>query len=397
MRGKGEGSLYKDSRGLWTATVELPQRDGKRRRKTIRSRDKATAQRKLAELNKLLGSNGDIHTKSMSVEQWFDYWLTEIIGRERKPKTVAGYTSVVRNQIVPALGPKLPVSKVTPSRIRAVHDAIIGSGLTHGYALNAHRVMASAFETAFREGRIDKNPVKMINPPKQPPAALQALSVTEAVQLLEHVSNDPQMGARWAMGLLTGARRGEVIGLELNRVGDYLDLSWQLQSLATVSPGIPKAAADFEYRHLTGSLFLTRPKSLSGWRMVPLVDPLRSILERHIAASEPNPWGLVFTSNGKPIQPTSDSHRWQSVLAAAGIDKQIRLHDLRHTAVDLLYLAGVPEDIISELVGHSKVSMTRGYKAKGNQERLQKAMLDMSELLNRRGGSRSTTSASIAS
>jgi hypothetical protein len=33
MRGKGEGSVFRDSRGLWTAKVELPSHDGIRRTK----------------------------------------------------------------------------------------------------------------------------------------------------------------------------------------------------------------------------------------------------------------------------------------------------------------------------------------------------------------------------
>lgn len=397
MRGKGEGSVYKDSRGLWTASVELPPRNGVRRRKMIRSKDKSVVLEKLTALKAELERTGDLITSTMTVEQWFDYWLREIVTKERKPKTVAGYSAVVRNRIVPALGAKTKIDKVTPAKVRAVHDQMATDGLSSGYTLNAHKVMAAALESAFREGRINRNPARMVSAPRTSPKALQALTLPEAIQLLEHVSSDPVMGARWATGLLTGARRGEVIGLEVDRVGDYIDLSWQLQYLPTKAPGVPIAPLDFEYRHVEGWLFLTRPKSRSGWRLVPLVDPLRSILLRHIEATGPNKWGLVFLHDGKPIDPNVDSQRWKTVLAAAGIDKQIRLHDLRHTAVDLLYLAGVPEDVIAELVGHSVVSQTRAYKAKGNQERLQKAMLDLTALLNRRDDGRSTTSASIAS
>jgi hypothetical protein len=36
-------------------------------------------------------------------------------------------------------------------------------------------------------------------------------------------------GSRIAAALFTGARQGELIGLELDRVTDELDLSWQLK------------------------------------------------------------------------------------------------------------------------------------------------------------------------
>ena len=108
--------------------------------------------------------------------------------------------------------------------------------------------------------------------------------------------------------------------------------------------------------------------------MVPLVDPLKSILARWREAAPPNPWGLVFTLDGQPIDPADASKAWPDVLAAAGIDKQVRLHDLRHTAVDLLYDAGVPEHLILEIVGHSSRAMSRSYRSKGDPKRLTAAM-----------------------
>ncbi len=55
---------------------------------------------------------------------------------------------------------------------------------------------------------------------------------------------------------------------------------------------------------------------------------------------------------------------WPGILKAAGIDKHVRVHDIRHTTVDLLCAAGVPEDLIQEVVGHSSRAMSRAYKSK---------------------------------
>jgi integrase len=68
------------------------------------------------------------------------------------------------------------------------------------------------------------------------------------------------------------------------------------------------------------------------------------------------------------------------LLAESGITKNVRLHDVRHTTVDLLDLAGVPDDIIMEIVGHSTRQMTQQYKSRGNRERLTKAMQQLSAL-----------------
>lgn len=376
-RGRGEGGLYQDARGYWTAVVELPNPTGDpkdRRRKVIRRKDKSAARTELMALQAELRERGDLPTDATTVEQWFTYWLDRVAVKEVRPKTLAGYRSTILGQVVRGLGANTRLAKVGPTQIRAMHERIIvEKGLSSTYARNAHVIMSASFEAAVKEGRLGRNPAKLVNAPRKAVKELDVLDLEEALHLLEVVSQRPD-GARWAMSILTGARRGEVLGLQVDRVTDVVDLSWQLQRLKHVD-GKPVAAADFEYRHLHGSLFLTRPKSLAGRRVIPLVDPLKSVLERHIASQPANEWGLVFTDGGLPRSPDKDTSEWRDLMRATfGEHRAVRLHDLRHAAVDLLYLAGVPEDLIQEMVGHSTRAMTRSYKSRGNQERHRAAM-----------------------
>lgn len=380
MRGKGEGSVYKDARGYWTTAIELPSHDGKRRRKVIRSKDKRTVVAKLTEVKRELETRGDLPTASTDVEMWFAYWLDKVAVHEVRPKTFAGYRSTTKQHIVPGLGPRTKLDKITPATVRQVHERILSRGLTSTYALNAHRIMSRSLEIAVREGKIGRNPAKLVDAPRKDVVRLDVLNLEEAIHLLEVVSRRPD-GARWATGLLTGARRGEVIGIEADRITDVIDLSWQMQRLTVTDDGVPVAPRDFEWRHVRGGLYLTRPKSAAGTRIIPLVDPLRTILERHLDAMTANPWGLVFTEDGRPRDPDRDTKAWNTLLADTGIERAARLHDLRHTAVDLLYLAGVDEDIIVEIVGHSTRAMTRGYKSVRNQQRLTAAMEQLGALL----------------
>jgi integrase len=61
------------------------------------------------------------------------------------------------------------------------------------------------------------------------------------------------------------------------------------------------------------------------------------------------------------------------MLARVGAP-DIKLHSGRHTTVDLLYAAGVPEDLIEQTVGHSTRTMTRAYRTTVNQARTVQAM-----------------------
>lgn len=389
MRGKGEGAVFRVPKDrskplqYWTGTIELPAPAGERRRVTIRRKNKAELIEELDTQREQLKIRGDLPTKNQTAEQWFTYWFEQVLVKEVRPKTASGYKSVVFGHIIPAIG-TVKLNKITATHIRRVHDRIvIEKGLSSTYALNAHNIMSAAFDEAVKDGRIGRNPTKLVNPPRKRVAPQEAFDVDEAVQVLEHVSHDPLMGARWATALLTGARRGEVIGIEVSRVTDVLDLSWQLQRLTvTDKTGKPNVPADFEYRHLQGGLYLTRPKSKAGWRIIPLVDPLKSILQRHIEAMPHNQWGLLFTNRGNPIDPDQDSNAWKSVLAETGIERDVVLHGLRHTAVDLLALAGVPEDLQSQIVGHSSRMTTRGYLTRGkvNRIRLDEALERFSAL-----------------
>lgn len=401
-RDKGEGGLYQQGDGLWACVVELPpDQENNRRRKVIRGKDKGTVQRKLTALKLQLAESGDMPTSSMTVEKWFTHWIDDIEPRnETRPTTIRGYRSVIKGFIIPAVGKK-KLEHLAPQDVRAVHDLIMATPkprplrgkppeewpkgtvmLSSTYALLAHNVMSSALKAAYREGLVRANVCDKVDRPRVTVTAQAALELEEAIQVLAYCATIPD-GPLWASYLLTGARRGELLGLECERVDGDLDLSWQLQRVTNLSD----AAADYEKRHLVKSLYLTRPKSNAGWRVLPLVDPLKSILQLAIGGRKT---GLVFTNKGAPWDPDAATDRWKEVLAGAGIDrKDVVLHGSRHTAVDLLYAAGVDEDLVQDIVGHSTIAMTRKYRTKSKLQRarLESALKQMAELV---GGSSSS-------
>lgn len=401
--------------------LELPPHAGDRRRVPIRSKNPTELMEKLEDRKRALRERGDLYTNDMTVQAWFTYWFDNVVKKERRPSTIRGYSSVIFGHIIPTIG-QVKLEKLTANHIRQVERKMLDGGATSTYALNAHRIMSRALEIALREGRVGRNVAKLMDAPRKSRADQEAFEVDETIQVLSHVSNDPIMGVRWATALLTGARRGEVIGLTTDRVGDELDLSWQLQRIiwahgcgnpigksengrAKYPCGAIRGTdcdhrrldipADYEYRNIQGGLYWTRPKSNAGWRVIPLVHPLRTWLEGHIARRPENPWGLVFTrEDGQPIDPDQDTRLWKSVLAETGIDKDVVLHGLRHTAVDMLYAAGVDEDLIPMIVGHSTRAMSREYKtqSKAQKARIREAMEQMSALVSSPADARSIES-----
>jgi len=383
-RGQGEGAIfYAADRGLWVGRIELPPVDGKRRRKEFTSTDKRIVAHKLSELRRQLDQHGNLPSASQTVEQWMTYWLDNVAVTRVRPNTIKGYRSVVK-QITGAIG-KVRLDKLQPAHVRRMQDTMIKAGQSSTYALNAHRVLAKALQDAQAEGLIHRNVARLTDAPRKARTDLDALTVDEAIKIIGwaipeldgQTSDYDERPIRWATYLLTGARRGEVIGLEWDRVTDVIDLSWQLQRVTDIT----RAPADYEYRLIKGTMYWTRPKSNAGWRIIPLVEPLGSILRAHHERAGDNPYGLVFSKVGEPLDPDTETELAEAAALRVAPDKHVRLHDFRHTTVDLLLDAGVPEDVVMEIVGHSTRAVTRGYKSRGNLTRRTDAMRQLSASL----------------
>lgn len=378
-RGKGEGSLYKNAKGLWCATVELPPSlDGKRRRKTVTSTSKATVVSKLRQLQKEKSSLGDLPTRSWTMAEWMTYWIDEIAPRTLRPRTIVTYRGSINQQIIPRIG-TVKIHALSPPRIRQLIDTVEREK-SAAMASRVFGVLSKAMKAAVRDRVLTADPTSHMERPKSTPAPQEALTLDEAVQVLRALPDDPH-GTLWATILLTGARRNEVLGLERDRVGDTLDLSWQL--LQIKRSHMDGAPSQYQRRYLQESFYLVRPKSGAGDRQVPLVEPLRTILQGWVERTDPQ--GLVFTrADGGPIRPNWVTEEWRELLRRVGVNDKVKLHGARHTVVDLMYLSGAPEDVIQRVVGHSSRAMTRSYQTTaGQSQRVVDAMESMSRLLGR--------------
>ncbi len=66
---------------------------------------------------------------------------------------------------------------------------------------------------------------------------------------------------------------------------------------------------------------------------------------------------ILLRSDGKPWQKSHQQQRMQDALKAAGIDRHIRFHDLRHTFATLLVMNGTSIQLVANQLGHSGTRM----------------------------------------
>ena len=84
----------------------------------------------------------------------------------------------------------------------------------------------------------------------------------------------------------------------------------------------------------------------------------RQLQDRLLAGSRWQDGGFVFASTiGTPLEPSNLTHRFQKLLAEAGLPRQ-RFHDLRHCAASLLLAGNVAPRTIMGILGHSQISLT---------------------------------------
>lgn len=371
-RSKGDGTLFKDSQGYWTARVELPPAaDGSRRRKTIRSKDRGTAVKRLRDLRAELDAHGDISTSVPTLRVWAERWMKHTAPERVRPRTLATYQGYLDRWILPAIG-RVRLDHLTTTHVEQMHDLMrtgYGEGkgkrrpLSSTSRLQAHRILGVILRDAVRAGHLRANPADRdhMEAPRKAATTTAVLTPEQAWTVLQHVAHD-RLCARWAVALLGGLRQGEALGLERDAIdleAGTITVRWQLQRLKG------KPAEHVEHRDLGGGYYLTRPKTGSGMRVVPMAAPLLEVMRRHleaIPAQQVAEHDLIFlTPQGRPIHSTGDTKRWRAILDEAKVPS-VRLHDARHTTATMLLAAGVDAHVVQAIMGHSSVAMTHHYQ-----------------------------------
>lgn len=378
-RSHGQGGLFKRSDGMWTGTVEISSTDGKRRTKRVYSKSRNEAARKLRELRAEIAAGRVPTTSTTTVGKWLDHWLENIAKPELRPTTYRSYEQVLRLHVKPHIG-GIRLNKLTAEDLRLMKTAT--QEKSHRFAQLAYAVLNTSFKQAMIEGMLSTNPLDAVKPPRYTPAERSSFDTKTATHILQtaFVSRDAMEGCAWAMMFLTGCRRGELLGLEWNRVDldeGFIDLGWQLQRLQ--KDWRPEAGE--EARKIVGTLWWTRPKSKAGTRVVPLVDPLLAALKKLTEMdSGPNPHGLVFhVADGRPWTPEGFFGMWKALLADAKVTS-VPLHSIRHTTATLLQAAGVDEQTRELLLGHSSAAVTRRYVHVAREQKLA-ALGNLTELI----------------
>lgn len=348
-RANGEGSITKRKDGRWMARYTVHTDKGPKRR-TVYGRTRADVSAKLA---RALADREDgliFDDEGLTVEEYLRQWLKHSVEGTVRPSTFERNGQLVNLHISPALG-RLKLKALTPAHVRWFYREKLDRGLSGATVHKMHVVLHKALGQAVRDGLIPRNATEAVKAPQVKREEIKPLSAAETKRLLEAARGD-RFEAVYVLAVTAGLRQGEILGLRWDDV-DLEDGMLRVRRTLT---------------RVKGRFSLGQPKTAKSRRSVRLtktaVEALRAHLSRQLedvdrAGSLYRDGGLIVaTEVGTPVNPTNLRNRsFGPLLARAGLPR-VRFHDLRHTCATLLLGRNVNPKIVSEMLGHSSVSIT---------------------------------------
>jgi integrase len=106
-------------------------------------------------------------------------------------------------------------------------------------------------------------------------------------------------------------------------------------------------------------------KTKAGWRDLPIHRELAQTMARLIAGSKDGYVLSGLTVNKYGNRSNGIGKRFGKLKSAMGFGAQHVFHSIRKTVVTILENAGVPENVVADIVGHEKTTMTFGLYSGG--------------------------------
>lgn len=359
-RGNGEGSIYETADGRLRGAIAWTDAHGDRHRRVVAGRTRAEVRRALGVIRAEL-DRGIAPAPTGTVATFLEGWLAA--SRQRiRAATWRQYESTTRRYLVPPLG-RLALAKMTPADVEAMTAGLIESGRSPRTAALARAVLRRALADAVRDGLSARNVAALARPPRVPSRSLEAgrdyLDRAQLRRLLTAAAIHP-LGPLVTLAASTGLRQGELLGLTWPDVDDEAATLTVRRSLARVW--------ERKAGELVQAWALAEPKTARSRRTLNLPAAAVAALERQrglqeaLQASAGTAWqdraGHVFTDAvGRPLQGHDVNHAFHRILGAAGLPS-IPFHGLRHSAATALLAGGVPLKVVSDLLGHSTITVT---------------------------------------
>jgi integrase len=309
-----KGHIRERSPGHWAIVIDVrdPQTEKRRRRWHSFAGTKRGAQKECARLITEMQTGAAIDPSKITVSQFLDRFERDWISVHVSALTGERYRDILK-PVRRHFGNR-PLQKLQPADLATLYAHLFHWGKAPNTIKLLHRVTHRALGQAKVWGIIRNNPAELAKPPKAPNRETEMLQPDRAALLLERLRGKP-LYLIASLGLATGMRRNEMLGLRWQDVG--LDAG-----RLTVEQSLERTAAH--------GIRVKSPKTKHGRRTISLPAHLVTELRAHWHEQQEQRLALglgkapaeapVFCSiEGTFLNPDALTHAWGRQMDAIGM------------------------------------------------------------------------------
>lgn len=373
-RGQGEWSFTQRKDKLWTARKQFGKKEnGKPNIKAFYGKSISEVRRKAQEYENQLSTNRIESTKKITVYEYLIEWLKTYKNISVKSTTYDGIEYTIKRVKSFDIA-YIQLNNLTTQVCQNFINDMVRSDKKYSLATitKTYNTLNNCLSHAEGIGDIVKNPMTFVKLPSadkvQTPVKDATFFTQDEVKLIcnqaqKVFSNNKPVyyyGEVIVLLLYTGMRIGECLSLKWEDV-DFENNTIQIDS--TISVVINRDDSS----NKKSTIVDTSPKTKKSIRKIPMSETAKKSLMQfknnttnHNTA---NTSYIFVTKTGKLTSARNIRRTLDSILDNCGLQEKrlsqgYGLHSLRHTFVSMLLAKGVDIKIISELVGHEKVSTT---------------------------------------
>ncbi|MGE8597481.1 tyrosine-type recombinase/integrase [Bifidobacterium bifidum] len=376
-RTPGAGSVFRDKNGTWHYRKDLgvDPATGKRRMLQAKGSTKAEARErfeaKLAEMERTGLVPG---AKSPYLVDYTERWLRDYRTRV-KPNTYRTREGRLKacNEVIGYVRLRELTSEHVRHCMRVLGERLAPSTLKDHFVS-----LKMLLDDAELEELIPVDSCRKVRPPRVEPKEVRILAPDQPKRIIESTVRMPEAKRgsvetadgleMWALlfelAFASGMREGERYALmpyELELRDGQPGINVQRQIQRYGRPGEVEIPNWLEATHITGTLWLTTPKTRAARRFVPISTQLWNRLWDWIRANNIGMRDFVFTSaRGNPVCSSTERYQWMKALKAAGLP-QVKIHSARHWMATMAARANMPDDARIAVMGHTSMQMTMRY------------------------------------
>ena len=355
---RGNITLVSKKKKSWKVRIELPKdaNTGKRNQKcyTIYG-NKNDAEKFLTEKLREFDTGTLVDTKKMKFGEYLDFWKEKTFNN-LEITTKEGYIQKIDKHIKPHLG-NILLEDLKPLHLQNFYCEELKSGNLNGKGglsertvLALHRIIHSALLQAVKWGLVIRNVAEAVDPPKAKKYKANFLDSNQIEELIKKAQNI-DIYIPIMLAVFTGARRGEILGLNWDNVNLEKGTIKIIDNLCSTKNG----------------LIIKQPKTESGIRTIAISPYLVKILKKHKVDQMKNKMrlGAYYCDNnmvccyedGRLFNPKRVSAKFNEFIEKNNLPV-VRFHDLRHSHASLLVKMGVQPKEISTRLGHSNIGIS---------------------------------------